>query len=155
MRWLIMSHLIWIYTVCKSMYPKNILIVRLTLLWVISYSKAKSISFFFVCVFSSSSIIQMSWPVTKPTIRRGTSELRSACAFVQSDQSLHWLHVPSIVSRLSKERKAKTPVILGGCAGWSESNCRFCGALAQMSEQGTRITIFTLITIFALCIGTP
>ena len=67
-----------------------------------------------------------------------TSEDADWPAHPQSDQSLHWLHVPSTASRLSKGDKPDplpyrmdVPADLSPC--WSLRSCsRFCHVLAHI-----------------------
>ena len=47
---------------------------------------------------------------------------RSACAFAQSDQNLHWAHFGQPRMQSFFMRTMKTLIRLRGCAGWSESS---------------------------------
>ena len=65
------------------------------------------------------------------------SELRSALASAQSDQSLRCPHEESLGPQLPTERTGKTLIRLGGCPGWSESSLGAHAMLLGLSWGGS------------------
>ena len=62
---------------------------------------------------------------------------RSAWAFAQSDQSLHYPHEESFGPQIAIKRTAKTLIRLGGCPGWSESSLGAHAILLVLSWGGS------------------
>ena len=69
--------------------------------------------------------------------------------YAQSDQSLHWLHVPSTAFRLSKEEWIKTFVINSGYTGWSESVLVTQVLLSVLLCSGSNISILVGISVWS------